>query len=456
MEKQQRVLWSEGMLVSPHHLQQLDLYHEGLVDVRVSALAHHATGVLELDVDAPALHAGNFALRRFRAVLPGGMVVDFTGGAPDAPSARPIEASFPSTRQVLEVYLAVSKERATTGNVARADEPAARKRFRASTRKVVDLVTGESELDVEFAVPALVYLFGGESRDDYESIQVAELVRGPDGTFALNGSFVPPLLSIGASPVVVEGLRRLLTLATARQRALASERRHRDKGTVDYDASEVTSFLLANALHTYLPLLKHLVDARDLTAHATYLILLQMGGQLTSFSATEDPTTFPAYAHGDLRRTFPPLFARLEALIQATLPGRLVAMELTSRDDGMHFGRFTDERARKDGARYFLAVSCEMPEAKVATVVPRLAKIASWERIAALVGAALPGAHLEPDFRPPREIPTRAGTTYYAIPSEDPHMKEARKEGTLAVHLPPPFEPSKVRLELFAVLPAAD
>ncbi len=34
----QRVVWSEGSLVSPQHLQQLDLYHESLLDERIAGL----------------------------------------------------------------------------------------------------------------------------------------------------------------------------------------------------------------------------------------------------------------------------------------------------------------------------------------------------------------------------------------------------------------------------------
>jgi len=37
MKGLQRVVWSEGMLVSPQHLQQADLYHERLLDCRLAA-----------------------------------------------------------------------------------------------------------------------------------------------------------------------------------------------------------------------------------------------------------------------------------------------------------------------------------------------------------------------------------------------------------------------------------
>ena len=46
MKPLQRVVWSEGMLVSPQHMQQQDLYHERLLDERIAALSPYRWGVV--------------------------------------------------------------------------------------------------------------------------------------------------------------------------------------------------------------------------------------------------------------------------------------------------------------------------------------------------------------------------------------------------------------------------
>ncbi len=38
MKVPQRVIWSEGMFMSPQHLQQLDRYHEQYVASRLNAM----------------------------------------------------------------------------------------------------------------------------------------------------------------------------------------------------------------------------------------------------------------------------------------------------------------------------------------------------------------------------------------------------------------------------------
>ncbi|RYZ41843.1 MAG: type VI secretion system baseplate subunit TssK, partial [Myxococcaceae bacterium] len=51
MKSPQRVVWSEGMFMSPHHLQQLDIYHEALLDTRLGSLEPYPWGVVSLAFD---------------------------------------------------------------------------------------------------------------------------------------------------------------------------------------------------------------------------------------------------------------------------------------------------------------------------------------------------------------------------------------------------------------------
>ena len=52
MKPIQRVVWSEGMLVAPQHMQQQDLYHERLLDERIAALSPYRWGVVSVEIDA--------------------------------------------------------------------------------------------------------------------------------------------------------------------------------------------------------------------------------------------------------------------------------------------------------------------------------------------------------------------------------------------------------------------
>src|SRR5688572_27152383 len=111
MKTTQRVVWSEGLLMSPQHMQQLDLYHEGLIGARVEALEPLNWGVLTCKIDRRALSTGNFQLLELTGVLPYGTALALGPGDPEIPASRPVEGHFPHTQPMLEVFIGLPKER---------------------------------------------------------------------------------------------------------------------------------------------------------------------------------------------------------------------------------------------------------------------------------------------------------------------------------------------------------
>ena len=111
MEYAQKVLWSEGMFLTPHHFQQADRYYENLISRRLSAVRALGWGVCRLQLNTDALANGEFVLSKCSAILPDGLAVE-TPDMDPLPPARPIESFFDAKRTSLGVYLAVPLARA--------------------------------------------------------------------------------------------------------------------------------------------------------------------------------------------------------------------------------------------------------------------------------------------------------------------------------------------------------
>src|SRR5260370_35525965 len=92
-----KLVWREGMLMLPHHFQQLDLYHERLLHARLSALTPYAWGVGDLTVDEQALAGGGFRIVRATMVLPDGREGQVKESA-GARGSRPAEPHLPPAR----------------------------------------------------------------------------------------------------------------------------------------------------------------------------------------------------------------------------------------------------------------------------------------------------------------------------------------------------------------------
>jgi type VI secretion system protein ImpJ len=452
MKSPQRVAWTEGMLMSPHHLQQQDLYHEQLLAERLRALHPHDWGVVTVVLDPRALAAGQLRLQDFAGIMPDGVHLAFDAEDPEAPPARPIESHFGATQPALEVFLGLAREREGAANYSERDGTNRRSRFSVTKRPIWDTTSGANEAPIAFAQRNLHVLFGDEPRDDYESIKVAEVIRDPQGGLVVADAYIPPALRISAAPSLVASLKQLLALSVAKQRTLSEGRRQREGSTIEFTASDVTRYLLLNAINTFIPVLNHVVESPDLPPRGVYLLLAQYAGALTSFATEIDLTALPPFVYTDLRSTFDGLIARITLLLGATVKENYIRVALDAREDGLHFGRLEDDRLLK-ASQFVLAVKSKLPEAQTAEQLPKLSKIASWNEINTFVHAAAPGVPLVVTHRPPPEIPVHTGLVYFTLRTSDRVWRNVVNERAVAVYLPPPFLPAETRLELLAVPP---
>ena len=72
MSWNRKVIWSEGMLLQPQHLQQHDRYLQTQLEARVARLRPYAWGFSSLRIDEHQLALGKLALLSCHAVLPDG------------------------------------------------------------------------------------------------------------------------------------------------------------------------------------------------------------------------------------------------------------------------------------------------------------------------------------------------------------------------------------------------
>jgi type VI secretion system protein ImpJ len=454
-----RVVWSEGMLVSPQHLQQADLYHERLLDRRLAALAPQTWGILSLEVDQGALAAGDLRVSRFVGILPDGLCLDFAAGDPEAPAARPIGTHLAPAQPVLEVFLAVPKERDGIPSVAAetegSNEPAAgvqRTRFSVASRPVGDMTGESADLPIAFARRNVSLLFGDEARDDFDSIKIAEILRNASGVPVVSEAFIPSVLSIAASPFLSSGVRRLLALMTAKQRQLSQERRQRDAVTVEFGAGDVTRYVQLSALNAGIPLLVHAGRDGEMNPRELYFFLIQIAGQLSTLVPDADPSSFPAFNFTDLRSTFEELFALLTSLLRASVREACVAVPMDVRE-GLHVGNLSDERIVKCCQFVLAAHAPGISEEQLARDLPGRAKIASFTQLPFLLRSATRGLSLQVTHRPPAEVPVRPQVAYFLIDvaGGTEHWRQVLNERSLAIYLPPPYDPAKVKLEIFAI-----
>lgn len=446
------IAWKDGVLIAPQHLQRQDLFHQRSLHARLTALSPHSWGIGVLRLDEAAIRQGQVRVVELSAIFPDGLIADVRAGEPGAPAPRALGDAMAPTAERLDVALGVAELREGADNFAGDDA-----RYQTRTRReVADLGGGRSRVDLEVCEPRLVVLLGDEARiPGILAIKIGEVIRGDDGAYAWSSSYVPPVLSLGAAPSLQAELRELLALAIARRRALVEVRREHDQGRAEFLGRDITHYLLLDALGTGIPRLRHLTLEASTRPLEAFLALLEFAGRLTSFATQVDPAGFPAFVYLDLRASFGELLRVIRSMLGVALRQSFVKIPLALRqEDGMWLGRLADEASR-GCATYVLAIESSLPAAEVQAALPRLSKIASWSRITAHVKQATPGVRIEHLPRAPAELPQRPRHLYFAIHTADADWRSVIGERTIAVFFPEPFDPRRVRVELFGILGAA-
>ena len=447
MDYYQKVLWSEGMFLTPHHFQQWDRHHDGLLNRRLQALQPLGWGLTRLKVDAEALASGEFVLSECAGVLPDGLCVDAPGLDPLPPS-RTVGPAFDAKRTSLGVYLAAPIVRPGGAACAAEGAEGPATRYRRGTASVADEASGAGERQVSVAVKALRLLLEGEPLSDSVSMKIAEVTRRAAGKYVLSEAYVPPCLYLSASPQVAAVVRRVLEVLSSKSDELSRARRQRAQGLVEFTLSEAANFWFLHTVNAAVPVLMHYHTRGDAHPEPAFLSMARVAGQLTTFAGEGHPKDLPLYAHEDPGGCFAAMEARIRQLLDTVIPTRCTTIPLERPRESLFTGRLVDERMM-ESAQFYLAVMADVPEEKIAREVPLKAKVSSLDRVDQLIAAALRGIVLRHLPTPPAEIPVQPGRTYFQVDRQGDHWEAVRKARTIAFYLPPEFK--QLRLEFMAV-----
>jgi len=450
MSKYRKIVWNEGMLLTPQHFQQFDNYHEELLQSRIRSVAPFEYGVLELQINHEAIANGNFQVTSCRAVMPDGLVVN----VPDAegvPDLRPVGEHFRAEAEKLGVYLAVPAKKMGEANFQGSGTQASGNiRYLQEGAMVKDETSGTNEQPLAYAKNNLRIVFDDEVRDGFSTIKIAELTRTPTGQPKISEEYIPPILNVTASQWLGNMLRQVVEIVNTKSASLGEQRRQRQAGLADFTTSDAGVFWLLHTVNSSVPLLTHYFHAPLVHPERLYLEMAGLVGKLMTFSTEHHPKDIVKYDHDDLYFTFYTLSQLLKLLLETVIPSRCVAIPLEKVRDALYVGRVEDERLLKE-AGFFLAVRSPMPEAKLIEGVPRVVKIASRDVIDTVIGSALPGVMLRYTNPPPAPIPARIGFKYFNLDSNGPYWDGIKGSKVLAVYVPDEIPGEK--LEMYAVKP---
>jgi type VI secretion system protein ImpJ len=450
MSRYRRIVWNEGMLLSPHHFQQWDNYQEDLLNSRFSSLFPHDWGIIDLQLNRESITNGQFELLRCYGVMPDGLVVNIPQADPP-PNPRPVEGHFEQSSETLDVHLAIPAKRLGAANFQNPGSNGNQMiRFLQEPGQAVDETTGDNEQQLAYARGNYRILFADELRDGYSSIKIAVLERTATGQLIISEKYIPPILNISASGWMVNMLRQIIEILITKSSTLGEQRRQRSASLADFTMSEVAVFWLLHTVNSAIPNLAHMFRTRVVHPERLYSDLIELAGELMTFVTDRHPKDIVRYEHTDLYFTFSQLSAEIRELLETVIPTRCVAIPLENPRESLYVARVQDERLLKEAA-FYIGVRAQVPESRLIDRVPRVVKVASRDVIDAVVGSALPGVTLTHASPPPAPIPTRVGFHYFGLDSIGPYWDTIRGSKSIALYVPDEFP--DVKVEMYAIKP---
>lgn len=427
MSEFSKVVWTEGLFLRPQHFQQQDRYVDYFVRASISGLQPLRWGVSQLELNEELLYSGKFALSGCRGVLPDGTPFDLpTDAALPAPLEPGVEA-----RDSL-VYLALPIRQPGVPEVSLSGTANGAARYSASEAELSDSAdSGGSPASVTVAAPRYQLLLESDERAGFHTLPLARIseVRS-DRHILLDENYIPPLLDIRANPTIGGFMDELEGLLRQRSERLAGR-----VSTAGRGSAELVDLLRLQVINRYLPRVSHVARLPDVHPLHAYELLVEVAGELSTFTDARRPPAFPTYNQDDLQATFDPVFAAIRATFSREPETAAEEIPLSGINRyGICTGQIRN-RALLDNAMLVLSVTADMPSEKLRSTFPGQVVVGPVDRISELVNLALPGIKLRPLPAAPRQLPFHAGATYFELDRSSPIWNELKSSGGIAFHI---------------------
>ncbi|MGF6936700.1 type VI secretion system protein ImpJ [Paraburkholderia sp. UCT70] len=443
MTQSNKVVWSEGLFLRPQHMQQQERYFERYVELRAGNLRPHAWGFHELELESDLLAIGKLGIKRARGVFPDGTPFAMPG---DDPLPPPLDVDANWRDQIVHLTLPLrSPTQPDSAWPGAGSDQLFRYRVReAEVRDASGSMEGVTALEVAGMSTRLLPEL--QPMEGLMRIPLARVVEcRADRRVILDDGFMPTAQSTEAARRLVTFLSELLGLLHQRGEALAGRVSETDRG----GAAEIADFLLLQVINRYQPLVAHLAEAPLLHPEALYRQLLELAGELATFTTPgKRAQAFPPYRHELLRESFEPVIAALRIALSAVLEQSAVAIPLQQRKYGVWVGMVPD-LTLLDTATFVLAAKADLKSEDMRRQLPTQSKIGPVEKIRDLVNLQLPGIGVSPMAVAPRQLPYMSGFLYFECDRNSPMWRMLKTSGGIAMHFGSGF--AGLDLQLWAV-----
>ncbi|PHM73433.1 type VI secretion system baseplate subunit TssK [Xenorhabdus kozodoii] len=441
MNRSEKVIWTEGMFLRPHHFQQAENYLEAYIRDWGVAQNPYYWGFLTLEWDQESLNLGKVSLSTACGIFPDG--TPFSFDATDAPTPLQLGEN-PSDNHVV---LALPTFRRGKEEVIFSEKNDSLARFVSFETEVNDFnAMSVGNAAIQFGKMRLRLMLESDLTPEWTALSLVHVMnKTNDKKIHLDPLFIPPVLNCHASPQLSTFIKDIQDLLEQRRQQISQ----RLLQLGQYHDSEIMDFLLLSLLNRYSGQVSHMRNLSLLHPERLFSEWLQFATELATFSQRRIPgEDLPSYDHDNLTRCFNQLMFQLRQGLSIILEEHAIQLPLTEYSHGLNIATLPDANMINMFS-FILAVHADVANEMLVSNFPAQMKIAPVGRIRELVQLQLPGISLRAMPSVPRQIPWHSGYVYFELEKEGDLWKQMEKSSGFALHLAGDFP--GLRIEFWAV-----
>lgn len=431
--KEKRVLWTEGLFLSPQNFQQQERAIFNHVQARTKPIEPHYWGVVDLEIRTDELDNGVFLLNGCSGIFPDGTPFDTSDTLLESKIGEDANNHF--------IFLGIGNNQERTSEVVlpedKQDKPTIR--YITEALDVVDVQTiNASQKNEKIPVGKLNFqLFISKYPiDNYTQIAIAKIQeRSATGVVLLDRSFVPPTLYSHTSPIIKNYIRSTYSQLVNRGETLS-------KRLITPDASSVSTIIDLNLLliiNRYTPLFHYYTSEEKIHPREIYTQSLKMVGELATI-ASEDkiPEKYEPYTHDNLQASFYRLFKDIQKYLQYSAIPKAISIPLLPHEKfpTVYSSAHLSESIFSQHSRFVLSVRGDLSLGEIQTRIHKTTTLASTlDLLQQLVSSHTQGIPLIMQPSVPREIPYHSNCVYFDLDTHSDHWRKVVQSRYITAHI---------------------
>lgn len=300
-----KMLWHEGLLMSPQHFQMTDFLLQNAINYVSSKINPYIYGIGKINIDLASLTAGTFRILSADGMFQDGLIFSYDSSY-DAPLEKKIKEHFITSSEPVNIYLAMMKHKIGENLLA-----SNLQRFKTcQINDVGDESVDTEKINVLMLKPALHLLFEKEVDGRYLAFQVAQICKNNADSNIYLSDYVAPSISLNKDSKLCEIFRDIVYFIRQKIEGLSSTRSNSLLYT-DLDTQQRIQILI----QALLPF-EAIINLENLHPFEYYKILITTVAHLISLNTYQILPQITIYDHNDLHQTFMSLQKFIKSVLE--------------------------------------------------------------------------------------------------------------------------------------------